>query len=181
MDSIMTYKILAALISTALLSGCACDADDADDAVDTRTFKTDTPVAEPDARLIAFSGLYDTSKDNNESYFYISEAGLVTSFNYEGDAFGSGLNCYSTVNTGLNVTYDSLAQKYTLASDALTVTFTYDSVNGMHAFNDGTSTTDNLDIVTDDYRAYLGDAAADIAVNPPAIYDIEGMLCAEDA
>lgn len=173
----MIFKILAALISTSLLSACACDADSN---VDTRTSNTDSSLAEPETRLIALSGLYDTSKDNDESYLYISEAGVVTSFNYEGDAFGSGLNCYSKVNTGFNVTYDSLAQEYTLASDTLTVGFKYDSVNGMHAFNDGTSTNDNLDIVTDDYRVYLGDAAVDMSVNPPAIYDIEGMLCAED-
>jgi hypothetical protein len=159
MDGNVTLKILAALINTALLSACACDAGDADYNVDTRTFKTDTPVAEPEARLIALSGLYDTSKDDDERYFYIDETGMGTDINYEGDAFGSGLNCYSIVNKDSNIAYDGTNQDFTMTSTAETVSFSFDSVNAMIVFNDGTSITASLNI---------------------SIEDIESMLCAAD-
>jgi hypothetical protein len=152
MDGNVTLKILAALISTALLSACACDAGDADYNVDTRTFK-------PDARLIALSGLYDNSKDDDERYFYIDETGIGTDINYEGDAFGSGLNCYSIVNKDSTISYDGTDQDFTMTSTAETVSFSFDSVNAMIAFNDGTSITASLNIT---------------------IEDIDSMLCAGD-
>lgn len=42
----------------------------------------------------AIVGLYNTSTTENEQYYYIDDNGVLTAYNYLGDAADSGDNCY---------------------------------------------------------------------------------------
>ena len=104
---------------------------------------SETPVVVDDLDVIALSGIYDTSRPDDESYLYIAKNGEVIAYDYQGDISGTGDNCYSiAVNsnqtninlTGGVVTYSSTSSRYTIMTDTLTLTFTYNETVGIANF-----------------------------------------------
>lgn len=138
-----------------------------------------------DTNLIPVSGLYNTSTDTDEVYLYISSTGDVIAYDYQGDAEGSGANCYSLsedsaqINSGLNggvITYSEADNKFTITKDDLTLSFDYDEVNGMSNFlyNNFLSSGSALTMSNPNIRIG-GDAK--LQTTAISIDDIESMTC----
>ena len=139
-----------------------------------------------DANIVAVSGVYDASRTGDESYLYISNTGVVTAYDYQGDLSGTGDNCYSVVsstnqtNSSLNsgvVTYSSTTEKYTLTSDTNVLVFTYDTTDGMQNFvlDSVLSSTTGLDISAANMNVKVGGAGS--LQSTLMISDIEAALC----
>lgn len=97
-----------------------------------------TTSDDPDLKRI--SGVYNTSRADDESYLYITEQGKIIVYDYQGDDQGSGQNCYSQAThisqtnyhfNGKNVTYSGTTKYYTINTDNAVVMFKYDIKKGI--------------------------------------------------
>lgn len=170
-------KLYLSLVIAGFISGCGGSGSSDSEPLDSST---------PDANIIAVSGVYDSSRTGDESYLYISTYGVVTAYDYQGDARGTGQNCYSVVsainqtnfslNSGL-VTYSATTEKYTLTSDSTVLVFTYDTTNGMQNFvlNSSLSSVRGLAISATNMNIKVGGAGS--LQSTLMISDIEAALC----
>lgn len=144
------------------------------------------PPPAADSNIAKVAGLYETSRSDDEAYLYIAASGDVTAYDYQGDAKGSGQNCYieatqgSQINSGLNgaeVTYASGSDTYTI-SGANTLEFAYSEDQGMSNFNlDGVITSDTgINIQSLNMNIVIGGSGR-LQTNSPSIEDIKANLC----
>jgi hypothetical protein len=182
----MYPKILVTLLIANMLS--ACGPGDDITSIDTSRVSIIGSGGGSSTALRLISGVYRTSKSNDLHYFDISSSGRVKSYNYEGDSVDNGLNCYSVVTapSGINgiynnkiITYNSSTDEYTLPSSVLTVSFKYNSSQGMNSFEAANSTYSSLNLTSSSpiYNVYLGNEFRDVPVDSPTASDIQSMLC----
>ncbi|TNC81743.1 MAG: hypothetical protein C9356_07765 [Oleiphilus sp.] len=139
-----------------------------------------------DPNIVAVSGVYDTSRTLDEAYLYISDAGRVTVYDYQGDVSGTGDNCYSLAttsnqinsifNTG-KVSYSTSTGKYTLTGDSDVLEFTYDTTDGMQNFtlNSAISSNTGLDMSAMNLNIKIGGDGS--LQSTLLISDIESAIC----
>ncbi|KZY64095.1 MULTISPECIES: hypothetical protein [unclassified Oleiphilus] len=172
-------KVTLSLVVVGFISGCGSSgSSDSSDPL--------TSSGTPDENIVAVSGVYDTSRTGDEAYLYIAESGAVTAYDYQGEASGTGENCYSLstasgqINSSLHegtVTYSSTSGKYTLTSDSNTLEFTYDTTDGMENFllDSVISSTTGLNISAANMNIKVGgDGNLQSSL---LISDIESLLC----
>ena len=137
-------------------------------------------------KIEAVSGVYDTSRSDDEAYLYISSTGEVIAYDYQNDARGTGFNCYSMstssdqINASLNsgtITYSITANTYTITSGLNVLEFTYDDTNGMQNFllNSTLSGLTGLDVVASNLNIKIGEDGQH--KSSILISDIEAALC----
>lgn len=145
----------------------------------------ETPEAEDDPSLIPVSGLYDTSTAEDEAYLYISQRGNVVAYDYQGDLEGTGENCYSLAteqqqtNSGLHggtITFSEVDDRYTITKGELTLSFDYDTVNGMRNFLINNAISIGGGIINGDPNLHVG-GDSKLQTSSIAIEDIESMIC----
>lgn len=125
-------------------------------------------------------GLYDTSTDDNEQYYYIDAEGVFTAYNYLGDSADAGDNCYresagDEVNASISgQTLEALANgDFSIDANGTDVTFemdggTVDRISTPQLSAGGTLATS------------FGGEAVRLTTNVAAglsIGDIESMIC----
>jgi hypothetical protein len=170
-------KAVISLALAGFISGCGSSSDSG---------TSDPEGAALDTNIVAVSGVYNTSRTNDEAHLHISTSGAVTAYDYQGDTSGTGVNCYSIVtasnqiNSSLNsgvVTYSSTTEKYTLTSDSNVLVFTYDSVNGMQNFllDSGISSNTGFSISAANMNIKVGGNGS--LQSSLLISDIEAALC----
>lgn len=141
----------------------------------------------PELKLI--TGVYNTSRSDDESYLYIAEDGDVDVYDYQNDTKGSGQNCYSKTTSssqinhpfnGKKVTYSSADKLYTLEGDGATLVFGFNNKTGLTNMKlNNTFTTDTgLDIKAGNLNVRIGGGGS---LNLPStrmqITDITAALC----
>ena len=141
----------------------------------------------PELKLI--TGVYNTSRSDDESYLYIEEDGDVDVYDYQNDDQGSGLNCYSKttsisqINHHFNskkVTYSGSDKLYTLEGDGATLVFGFDTKTGLTnmKLNNTFSTDTGFNIKASNLNIRIGGGGS---LNLPStriqITDITAALC----
>lgn len=188
----MSVRVFLPIIVVAALSACGGSDKPAgrhtEPANNLGTGTTTTSTSTPDATgLKLITGIYDSSRDSDEAYLHIDESGLVTAFDYMGDASGSGENCYeiatdssqiNAVLSGGSVTFSESDQKYTLTNGATTLEFSYTSGVGISDFlyNNFVSAKTGLDLAANNINIKIGGDSA-LQTDSVQLTDILSSIC----
>lgn len=180
-------KVLVSLALVGLISGCNGSSSSDSTSVDPGDSNSNTPDENTaNENLVAVSGVYNTSRTDDEAYLYISTSGAVTAYDYQGDISGTGDNCYSIstepsqINSSLNsgmISFSSADNKYTITNEPTVLAFSFDTTDGMHNFslNSGLGSGTGLDIRSANVNIKVG-GDGNLQSNLE-ISDIESALC----
>lgn len=191
----MIVRILLSILIAAALS--ACGGGDSPKSTDnqpgtnnnsstpTNSNRSSNPPETTGLKLI--TGIYNTSRANDEAYLHIDESGLVTAFDYLGDASGNGENCYeistdpsqtNAVLSGGSVRFSESDQNYTLTNGATQLVFSYTAGMGMSdfVFNNIISAGAGLDLAASNLNVKVGGNGA-LQTDTIQLTDILSSIC----
>lgn len=168
------------------LSACGGGSDDSSSK--DKGDQTPKPVpVKVDANIAKIAGVYDASRDGDESYLYIDSQGNIKAYDFQGDSSGSGDNCYSLVtsstqaNSSLNggkVSFDSSKSKYVVSNAGVALEFSYDDTKGLNSFllENAISASTGLNIKASNMNVKIGGDGSKKEENLTAT-TIESSLC----
>lgn len=87
------YKGLIALTCASLLVACGGGSSD-DPSSPAKASPKNTGGGQTSDKYNTVKGVYDTTAGNNKQYYFIGADGILTAYNYLGDGFDAGDNCY---------------------------------------------------------------------------------------
>ncbi len=119
------------------------------------------------------AGVWDYSEGNtdDEWYLLINQDGFFTDFDFEGDAIGTGDNCYTIDRDWGQLVKSGANYSYTYLYDGIE----YEAVLVDVTLNNGITLT-ALE-TTEDWNAGEIVEAATIAINPPSVSDMNALDC----
>ncbi len=181
------------LLSILVATITSCGGGGSSDSSTTETDQTSTPSTDNsntdqtvnlDANIVAVSGMYNASRDNDESYLYISDTGMVTAYDYQQDVSGTGDNCY-TKATGtelngefINVTFSESTNLYTLVGTDNEVIFSYNDTQGIHDLQTGFfSAGTGLNLNSSINGSLVNINVGGLKVSTPIVSDLESSIC----